>query len=152
MGLGTDSVASNNDFNLWKEMDFAAKLGKLTGADNAAMTAADSLKIATSLGAQALGFSKSGQNPRRLLGRFPNFKFKCGQHLAFVQRGQRTCLFHNRVVKWKKFLCQGKLLYDRGVHTTLDREKNYSRSAGLHRHTFLRPKLPSISPVNQIVY
>lgn len=58
VGIGTDGAASNNDLNLWNELDTAAKLQKLTHASNTAMTAVEALRLATRQGAQALGLGK----------------------------------------------------------------------------------------------
>jgi 5-methylthioadenosine/S-adenosylhomocysteine deaminase len=55
VGLGTDGAASNNDLSLFGAMDLASKAQKLAHRDNAAMTAAQALWMATKGGADALG-------------------------------------------------------------------------------------------------
>ena len=55
VALGTDSAASNNDLNLFGEMQTAALLAKLHSGDAAALPAADALAMATINGARALG-------------------------------------------------------------------------------------------------
>jgi 5-methylthioadenosine/S-adenosylhomocysteine deaminase len=54
VGLGTDGAASNNDLNLWEEMDTAAKLHKLFSGDPKALPAAEVFAMATIGGARAL--------------------------------------------------------------------------------------------------
>lgn len=53
-GLGTDGAASNNDLNLWEEMDTAAKLHKLFLGDPKVATAEEMFMMATIGGARAL--------------------------------------------------------------------------------------------------
>ena len=55
MGLGTDGCASNNNLDLFGEMDMAAKLHKVNCADTTVMDALTVLKMATIDGAKALG-------------------------------------------------------------------------------------------------
>jgi 5-methylthioadenosine/S-adenosylhomocysteine deaminase len=56
VGLGTDGPAgSNNDLNLFEEMDLAAKLQKVHTGDPTAVTAQQAFEMATILGARALG-------------------------------------------------------------------------------------------------
>jgi len=56
VGLGTDGPAgSNNDFNLFEEMDLAAKLQKVSTGDPQALPAEQAVAMATILGARALG-------------------------------------------------------------------------------------------------
>src|SRR5436190_13811137 len=54
VGLGTDGAASNNDLNLWEEMDTAAKLHKLISKDPKVVNAAEAFEMATIRGARAL--------------------------------------------------------------------------------------------------
>ena len=54
VGLGTDGAASNNDQNLWSEIDTAAKLHKVATGDPTALPAEEALALATIGGARAL--------------------------------------------------------------------------------------------------
>jgi 5-methylthioadenosine/S-adenosylhomocysteine deaminase len=58
VGLGTDGAASNNDLNMWEEMDTAAKLHKVFSGDPKVMTAQQALELATIRGAEALHLEK----------------------------------------------------------------------------------------------
>jgi 5-methylthioadenosine/S-adenosylhomocysteine deaminase len=59
VGLGPDGPAgSNNDFNLFEEMDLAAKLQKVTAMDPRALPAQAVLDMATIGGARVLGMEK----------------------------------------------------------------------------------------------
>jgi len=55
VGLGTDGCASNNNLDLFSEMDTAAKLHKVNTLNPTVMDALSVLKMATSQGARALG-------------------------------------------------------------------------------------------------
>jgi 5-methylthioadenosine/S-adenosylhomocysteine deaminase len=56
VGLGTDGPAgSNNDFNLFEEMDLASKLAKVTENDPEALPARKTVEMATIGGAKAIG-------------------------------------------------------------------------------------------------
>ncbi len=55
VGIGTDGPASNNDLNLWEEIDTAAKLHKVTALDPTVLPAGQALRMATAEGARALG-------------------------------------------------------------------------------------------------
>ena len=57
-GLGTDGCSSNNNLDLFQEMDTAAKLGKIHDLDPVSMHAGMVLKMATIWGAELLGLEK----------------------------------------------------------------------------------------------
>ena len=55
VGLGTDGCASNNNLDMFQEMDTAAKLHKVAKLDPTAMDARTMVRMATCEGARALG-------------------------------------------------------------------------------------------------
>jgi len=55
VGLGTDGPASNNNLDLFEEMDTAAKVHKLVRSDPTVMPAREVFRMATRGGAKALG-------------------------------------------------------------------------------------------------
>jgi 5-methylthioadenosine/S-adenosylhomocysteine deaminase len=54
LGIGTDGAASNNDLNVWEEIDTAAKLHKLISKDPRVVSAQQAFEMATIGGARAL--------------------------------------------------------------------------------------------------
>lgn len=58
IGLGTDGAASNNDLDLFGEMDKAAKVDKVARMDPTVMNAETVLKMATIDGARVLGMEQ----------------------------------------------------------------------------------------------
>jgi len=58
VGLGTDGCASNNNLDLFGEMDMAAKLHKVNNLDPTVMNAQTLIKMATKDGAKVLGLEK----------------------------------------------------------------------------------------------
>jgi 5-methylthioadenosine/S-adenosylhomocysteine deaminase len=58
VGLGTDGAASNNDLNMWEEMDTAAKLHKEFSGDPKVVNAEQAFEMATIRGARALHLDK----------------------------------------------------------------------------------------------
>ncbi len=121
-GLGTDGVASNNDFNLWKEMDFAAKLAKLSNSDNTAMTASDALRMATSKGAEALGFEKIGQLREGYLADFLIMNLY-DVNLKPCQNTLSSLVYSTTGREVESVFCHGKLLFHKGEFKTLDKDK-----------------------------
>ena len=55
VGIGTDGCASNNNLDMFQEMDSAAKLQKVTRLDPTALPATTVVRLATAMGAEALG-------------------------------------------------------------------------------------------------
>jgi 5-methylthioadenosine/S-adenosylhomocysteine deaminase len=58
LGLGTDAAASNNDLDLWEEIDTAAKLHKLIANDPTVVSASQAFEMATLGGARSLHMEK----------------------------------------------------------------------------------------------
>ena len=58
LGIGTDGCASNNNLDMFQEMDTAAKLHKVTTVDPTVLDARQVLALATRNGAEAIGLGQ----------------------------------------------------------------------------------------------
>ena len=58
VGIGTDGCASNNDLDMFREMDTTAKIHKVTSLDPTVMNAESVCRMATIGGAHVLGLDK----------------------------------------------------------------------------------------------
>ena len=58
VGLGTDGAASNNDLDMFGELQLAALVAKAVAEDASALPAAAALEIATMGGARAMGLDR----------------------------------------------------------------------------------------------
>ena len=58
VGIGTDGAGSNDDLDLWEEVDTAAKLHKLASGDPTVLDARQALAMATIEGARSLGLDR----------------------------------------------------------------------------------------------
>ena len=123
VALGTDSVCSNNNHDIFEEIKTAALLQKCSTGDPSVLPAYDAIKLATVNGAIAQG--REGETGRIL----PNYDADIimlnldAPHLfplndpcaavAYSARGSDVCLT----------MVQGKILYENGEYKTIDVEK-----------------------------
>lgn len=120
VGLGTDGAASNNDLDLFREMDSAAKLHKVFSGNPAAMEASTVLSMATCLGAKALGMDKlvgslePGKRADLILvdlgGAHLSPKHNLVSHLVYAARGSDV----------KAVVVEGRILVQGGKLLNLD--------------------------------
>lgn len=117
VGLGTDGAASNNDLDLFREMDSAAKLHKVFSSNPAVLEASTVLRMATSLGAKALGLDslvgslEPGKRADMILvdlqGVHLTPRYNLISHLVYAARGSDV---RSVVVDGRVLVEQGKLV------------------------------------------
>ncbi len=110
LGLGTDGAASNNDLDMWEEMDTAAKLHKVWSQDPRVVTAQQALEMATIRGARALhmereiGSLEPGKRADVVLvdldGLHQTPRYSIYSHLVYATKAAdvRTVVIEGRVV------------------------------------------------------
>ncbi|MCF0203455.1 MAG: amidohydrolase [Bacteroidaceae bacterium] len=122
VGIGTDGASSNNNLDMIEEMKIAAMLEKCAKRDPLAVSALDSLNMATRNGAIALSMPETGQIA-------PGFKADIVLHDL---NSAAWCPRHNLVsllvysassATVNTVICDGKILLDNGSLTTLDEER-----------------------------
>lgn len=117
VGLGTDGAASNNDLDLFREMDSAAKLQKVFAGDPAILEASTVLGMATCLGAKALGMDslvgslEPGKRADMILLELGRAhltpRYNLASHLVYAARGSDV---RSVVVEGRILVEEGKLL------------------------------------------
>lgn len=110
VGLGTDGAASNNDLDMWEEMDTAAKLHKLMSGDPKTLPAEQAFEMATIRGARALhlenliGSIEAGKRADIAIVDFDNLNqtpyYNIYSHLVYATKAAdvRTVIINGRVV------------------------------------------------------
>ncbi|MEO8648422.1 MAG: amidohydrolase [Acidobacteriota bacterium] len=110
VGLGTDGAASNNDLNMWEEMDTAAKLHKLYSGDPKTLPAEQAFELATIRGARALhmddliGSLETGKRADIVIVDFDDLNqtpyFNFYSHLVYATKANdvRTVIVNGRVI------------------------------------------------------
>jgi 5-methylthioadenosine/S-adenosylhomocysteine deaminase len=116
VGLGTDGAASNNDLNMWEEMDTAAKLHKIITGDPKVLTAQQAFEMATIRGARALHLEKiigsieTGKRADIVIVDFDNLNqtpfYNVYSHLVYATKASdvRTVIINGKVVMLNKRL------------------------------------------------
>jgi 5-methylthioadenosine/S-adenosylhomocysteine deaminase len=137
IGLGTDGAASNNDLNLWEEMDTAAKLHKLYTNDPKAVNAEQAFAMATVGGARALhlenliGSIEAGKRADIVLVDFDNLHqtpfYNYYSHLVYATKAAdvNTVIIDGKIVMREKRLL------------TLD-ENAIKKDANLYRQKIIK--------------
>lgn len=110
VAIGTDGCASNNDLDMFREMDTAAKIHKVTLRDPTVMSAETVLKMATISGAKVLGLDKligsieTGKQADIILVDMnqPHLTplYNCYSQLVYAARGAdvKTSIINGRIV------------------------------------------------------
>ncbi len=110
LGLGTDGAASNNDLDMWEEMDTAAKLHKLAANDPRVVSAREALELATIRGARALhlereiGSLEAGKRADLIVvdldGLHQTPRYNIYSHLVYATKAAdvRTVIIEGRIV------------------------------------------------------
>jgi len=144
VGLGTDGAASNNNLSLFEEMGTAAQLQKLSSKNNAAMGAADALRLATISGARALGLEdKIGSIEKGKLADLIAVSLE-HPHMQPVHDVASQLAYSATGLEVETVIVHGKTLYDKGEFKTLDRAK-VIREAAAFRDRIQR-KVQSVNP------
>jgi 5-methylthioadenosine/S-adenosylhomocysteine deaminase len=129
IALGTDGASSNNTLNMFREMGFLSLLHKGITGNPQMITAPEALGIATRNGARALGFEDVGEIRVGFKADLaildldrPNLQplNAPGAALAYSANGSEI----------ETVLVGGRILYEKGSFTTIDKEKGLSDGAG----------------------
>ncbi len=145
LGLGTDGAASNNDLNMWEEIDTTAKLHKVFTMDPKVVTAQQAFEMATIRGARALhmereiGSIEEGKRADLVIVDLDDLNqtpiYNVYSHLVYATKADdvRTVVVEGRVIMRNKRLL------------TLD-EKDIKARARIFRERILQSLAPSNSP------
>lgn len=123
VGLGTDSVASNNNLNLWEELRLAPLLAKGITGDPTAVPAATAFHLATTGGAAAVGLG--GVAGRLAPGYAADLVLVdwSGPHLCPTHDYLANLVFAALGSDVRLTMVAGRVVYDRGAFLTLDVER-----------------------------
>lgn len=122
VALGTDGASSNNNLNMWEEINLASLIHKGVRLDPLTVNAGESFRMATANGAKALGFSETGKIEEGFCADMiiidaqkPHYfpKHNLISNIAYAAQASDV----------ETVFVDGKILYHKGEYKTLDKEK-----------------------------
>lgn len=117
--LGTDGVASNNNLNLWEEMKLMPLLQKGTMLDATVVSPAQVLAAATSVGAEALGYTDLGLLKKGYLADLILVDIH-QPHVYPCNDLETELIYSTQGSDVVMTMVNGKVLYDHGTFTTMN--------------------------------
>jgi len=121
IALGTDSVASNDNLNLWEEIKLMPLLQKGTTLDPTVISPAQALAAATSVGAKALGFDNLGMLKAGYIADLILVNIHT-PHMTPNIHPESNLIYSLQGSDVRLTMVDGKVLYRDGEYTTLDAE------------------------------
>jgi 5-methylthioadenosine/S-adenosylhomocysteine deaminase len=133
VGIGTDGCASNNNLDLFKEMDSAAKMGKVFTKNPVNMDAVTLLKMATSWGAKIMGMENEIGTVQK--GKKADIIVidMNSPHLVPSYDPISTMVYSARGSDVKDVIVNGKILMKNRIFQTLDQEEILGRVNAISR-------------------
>jgi len=122
VALGTDGASSNNNLNMWEEMNLAALIHKGARRDPLAVKAEEAFKMATVNGARALGFNNTGKIKEGFAADMVIINLSKPHYLP-EHNLLSNLAYSAQASDVETVFVDGKILYDKGEYRTLDREK-----------------------------
>ncbi|MCP3961872.1 MAG: amidohydrolase [bacterium] len=120
VGLGTDGAASNNDLDLWGEIDTAAKVHKVTTRDPTAVDAHQAMNMATLGGARAIDLD--GEIGSLEVGKRADLIVidATGAHQQPIYDVYSVLTYATGAADVETVIVNGKVLLENGEYQTLD--------------------------------
>lgn len=136
VGVGTDGCASNNDLNIFREMDVGAKLQKLSNGSPSAITAKQMLKMATLGGAQAMKLTDVGNLLPGFCADFIILDLE-RPHLKPVHDLTSLLVYSANGSEVESVCVHGKMIMENRKHTTLEQNQIFEQVAEFRKkHSF----------------
>ncbi len=122
VAVGTDGASSNNNLNMLEELHIASILGKGSTLEPTALCAYDTLRMGTVNGAAALGRDDTGLVKAGYAADLAIINID-RPHLTPLGHPLSAIVYSAQHSDVSTVICDGKILMDNGVCTTMDEER-----------------------------